>query len=95
MQWLDAHAAVLTYSYESLKIPYISNLKTKKVRNYLPDFLVTFTDGSQMLVEVKPKRKLEQAVVKKKLEAARAWVSAHGATLNVITEVELSVMGLL
>lgn len=95
LQWLDAHAAVKTFGYESVKIPYISNVRSKKLRNYLPDFLVEFTDGSLQLVEIKPKRRVPQATVQKKLKAAQSWCQEHGVTLVVLTEVELKVMGLL
>lgn len=95
LEWLDAHAAVKEYGYESVKIPYVSNVRTGKIRNYLPDFLVEFNDGSQQLVEIKPKRKLVQASVQKKLRAAEKWCRDHGVTLVVLTEVELSTMGIL
>ena len=95
MEWLDAHAAVKSFGYEVVKIPYVSNLKTKKLRTYYPDFLIEFNDGSLLLVEIKPSKKLVQAIVRKKLAAAEEWCSAHGATFQVITEHELKVMGLL
>jgi hypothetical protein len=95
LQWLDGHAAVKTFGYESIKIPYISNTRTGKVRNYFPDFLIEFNDGSKQLVEIKPKRKLKQLLIQKKLKAAEVWCLEHGASLVVITEVELKVMGLL
>lgn len=95
LKWLDAHAAVTTFGYESVKIPYVSNIRSGKLRNYLPDFLIEFNDGSKQLVEIKPKRKVAQSVVQKKLKAAEIWCREHGVTLVVITEVELKVMGLL
>jgi hypothetical protein len=95
MQWLDAEPTVITYGYETVKIPYVSNLRSGKVRNYYPDFLVELADGKKILVEVKPQNKLTQARVKKKLAAAQVWCSEHGASLQVITEVELVSMGLL
>jgi hypothetical protein len=95
LKWLDAHLMVRTFGYESVKIPYVSNLRTGKLRNYFPDFLVEFTDGSKQLVEIKPSKRLVQAGVKKKLEAAERWCQAHGVSLVVLTERELKVMGLL
>ena len=95
LHWLDAHAMVKDFGYESVKIPYVSNLRTGKVRHYYPDFFIEFTDGSKQLVEIKPKKRLSQANVQKKLKAAQEWCQAHGATLLVLTEVELKVMGLL
>ena len=95
MQWLDAHAAVRTYSYEAVKIPYVSNVRTCKLRNYLPDFLIEYVDGSKQLVEIKPKRKVQHVTVQKKLKAAELYCRAHGISLVILTEVELKVMGLL
>lgn len=95
MQYLDANEDVVNYRYEDVKIPYVSNARTGKLRSYWPDFLVTRTNGAQELVEIKPFRKLEQAKVQKKLKAAKQWCSDHGVTLVIVTEVELKVMGLL
>ncbi len=95
LQFLDANVEVLTFEYEKLKIPYISNIKTGKVRNYIPDILVSYVDGKKHLVEIKPKKRLDQVTVKKKLAAATIWCSAHGVTLEIITEVELRILGLL
>lgn len=95
MQWLDAEVTVASYGYETVSIPYVSNSRSGHQRRYFPDFLIEFTDGKRVLVEVKPSKRLVQARVQKKLAAARQWCGAHGASLQVITEVELSAMGLL
>ena len=95
LTYLDSHAAVKDFGYESVKIPYVSNVRSGKVRNYYPDFLIEFVDGSQQLVEIKPSKRVKQVRVQKKLRAAEQWCREHGVTLVVITEVELKVMGLL
>ena len=95
MQWLDADVGTLGYRYEDVVIPYVSNLKSGRIRKYWPDFLVQKTDGEQLLVEIKPKRKLDQGGVQKKLKAAALWCQAHGVTLVVLTEKELKQLGLL
>lgn len=95
MQHMDADPLVLSYLYEGVRIPYVSNVRTGKQRGYLPDFLVTRADGSRLLIEVKPSRKLCHATVQKKLKAAAAWCSDHGVALEVITERELKGLGLL
>jgi len=94
MLWFDAEPSVASYGYETISIPYVSNVRSGKVRRYYPDFLVEFTDGKRVLVEVKPKKRLYQAEVRKKLDAAQEWCGAHGVTLQVITEDELKGMGL-
>ena len=95
MQFLDAEPRVAAWDYEAVEVPYVSNLKTGKLRTYYPDFLVTYVDGLRELVEVKPSKRLAQARVQKKLKAAEGWCSAHGATLVVMTEVRLKELGLL
>lgn len=95
MQHMDDNDKVVSFQYEQVKIPYVSNVRTGKLRNYLPDFLVTYVDGSQHLVEIKPKKRLEQVKVAKKLKAAELWCREHGVTLEVVTEIELRAMGLL
>lgn len=95
MQWLDSCVDVATWDYECLIVPYVSNVRTGKLRKYYPDFLVTHADGSQELVEIKPARRVHQAKVAKKLAAAADHCRARGMTFNIVTEVELRVLGLL
>lgn len=77
-KFLDADPNVLEYGYECVSIPYISNLRTKKVRLYFPDFLVTYVNGTKKLIEVKRKDKLNDPKVLKKAEAAREWSKKQG-----------------
>lgn len=86
LKHLDADPTVVSYMYEGVCIPYVSNVRTGKVRKYYPDVLVEYADGSKKLVEIKPKKRVSQAAVQKKLKAAQAWCEAHGVTLEVITE---------
>jgi len=95
MEHMDSDDKVLRFEYEQVKIPYISNVRTGKIRHYYPDFLVTYVDGTQKLVEIKPKKRLDQAKVTKKLKAAEVWCREHGVTLAVLTEIELRLLGLL
>lgn len=95
MKYLDDNEDVFTWSYESVAIPYVSNLKTGKLRKYFPDFLVEFKNGSKQLVEIKPKKRVLQVKVQKKLKAAETWCREHGIALVVLTEHELRDMGLL
>jgi len=93
--YLDSLAEVKSWSYEKLVIEYLSNKKTGKIRKYYPDFYVEYVDGTRIVYEIKPRRKLEQATVKKKMEAAERWCLMHGATYKVLTEIQLKDMGLL
>lgn len=95
MKWFDVEPTVISYSYESVKIPYVNNVRSRRVRNYLPDFLVELVGGRQILVEVKPSKKLGHAQVKKKLAAAQVWCAERGIDLQVITEIDLRLLGVL
>jgi hypothetical protein len=95
MVHLDSDPTVERWTYEQTVIEYLSNIRTKKIRRYYPDFFVRYLDGREEIVEVKPKRKLDQVTVKKKAEAARLWCSDRGMTYRMLTEIELKEMGLL
>lgn len=51
MHQLDSDDTVETWNYEPLSIPYVLEEKT---RRYVPDFQVVLSDGTSLLVEVKP-----------------------------------------
>lgn len=93
-KYLDANPDVITYDYECLKIPYISNKKSGKVRNYKPDFLITFLTG-QIIVEIKPSRFVTKRAIVKKLEAGRIYAETHGMRYQIVTEHELKGLGLI
>jgi hypothetical protein len=95
MRHLDSSAEVKTWSYESVVIPYVSNVRTGKLRKYYPDFDVTMQDGQRCLIEIKPSKKLSHRTVQKKIAAAQQWCSDHGVTYKILTEIELKVMGII
>lgn len=95
MEYLDRDESVKEFKYECLKIPYMSNSRTKRVRNYIPDVLVTYVDGRQILVEIKPSSRVLNKTNVKKFEAATRWCVDSGIEFVVITEVELKRLGLL
>lgn len=95
MHYLDTNPDVSTWSYEKLTIEYVSNKRTGKVRKYYPDFYIELKTGEKLVIEIKQKRKLDNAVVKKKSAAAERWCLMHGASYKIITELDLKDMGLL
>ena len=76
MLHLDSNDDVLSYGYECVRIPYydIDNHK----RNYVPDFIITHSDGRRVLVEIKPKQFLNNVKTILKAEAARTYCSNNG-----------------
>lgn len=95
MQYLDGNDEVEFWTYEKTIIEYISNIKTRKIRRYYPDFFVKYKDGRVEVIEVKQKRKLDQKIVKKKTEAANEWCLQRGYSYKIITEIELKELGLI
>ncbi len=93
LEILDLDENVVQYFYEPVRIEYVSNVRTCKLRHYVPDFLVVTRDGQKLLVEVKPLRKLKNLIVQKKIKAGERWCLENGAKFVVLTEVDLKRMG--
>lgn len=91
-KYLDSDPNVEKFEYESLKIPYLSNKNTKKMRNYIPDFFVHYADGKKLLIEVKPIKRLGQLLVIKKSEAAKLWGLNNGVGYVFWTEQMIKVL---
>ncbi len=101
MQLFDGNPNILTWSSESIKIPY-QNPFTGKYTVYVPDFVVTYVDakGNQIteIIEVKPAKEtfLEKAKSQRakaavalntfKWAAAQAFANHHGMTFRVMNE---------
>lgn len=93
MQWLDENDAVETYAVESLRIPYYVD---DHKRWYVPDFLVTFSDGRRELWEVKPAQFIDNERTQFKAAAACAYCESKGiATYRLLTRVELEALEIL
>jgi hypothetical protein len=56
---------------------------------------VCYADGTRRLVEIKPSRKLDNVIVKKKIAAAEQWCKSNSVTFEIITEKELKHLNLL
>jgi hypothetical protein len=95
MERLDVDPEVVNWWYEPFFIPYVANVRTKKVRKYYPDFLIEYKDGKKCVVEIKPSRKLYQARNVKKINAAVAFCAEKGLEFEVLTEFELKKIGVL
>ena len=75
---LDNDPTVKSFEYESVKIPYMLNVRTRKIRNYIPDFIVQYIDGRKVIIEVKRTSALNNLIVMKKASAAREWAAKNG-----------------
>jgi hypothetical protein len=88
--YLDRCANVVSYSYESIIIPYISNVKTGKIRKYYPDFYVEYNDGTRKLIEVKRADRINSPKVVKKSEAAKKWCERNGVVFEIWSNIKIS-----
>ena len=101
MRFCDSNDHIISWSSESLVIPYINPLSGKKTR-YIPDFLIQYRNKHNKvvteLIEIKPKKQsvLESkasnrdraivAVNYAKWAAAQKWCQRNGLVFRVITE---------
>lgn len=90
-EMLDTDNNVESFVVEPFSIPYFRKEGNRKnLRNYVPDILVTYTDGSKKLVEVKPACYLEAVINIAKFTAAREKCLNEGWAFEVWTQKELS-----
>ena len=101
MRFCDSHPNITKWASENVKIPYRHPF-TGKITNYVPDFMVQYTDKNGKtrvdLIEIKPKAQTLQEKARDKYdkaslqvnavkwEAAQAWCKAKGLHFKVITE---------
>lgn len=95
LEHLDSNPLVETFIYEPFAIPYLSNLRTGKMRKYYPDLYVQMIDGSKGIIEIKPSAKIKKIAVVKKTLAAQNWCSKHDMQFSFITEIDLKCLGLM
>ena len=75
MKFLDNDPMVVTWDYECVRIPYCYD---DHKRWYVPDFIVSFVDGTRDMWEVKPKQFLETERVRLTAAAGEAYCKEHG-----------------
>lgn len=88
MKFLDSDLFIVSYDYESIKIPY---LYRKKKSNYIPDFII----DNKIIVEIKPKRHLLKKRNISKFYAAQEYCLKNSMTFKVITENDLKLLGII
>lgn len=68
-KYLDTNTNIVRWTFESLRIPYISPIDNKQ-HMYIPDFLIETKDKSgsieTILIEIKPKKQTIKPEMKKK-----------------------------
>jgi hypothetical protein len=93
MKWLDENYQVTTWEHESVRIPYRYN---ENKRHYVPDFIITFSDGHREMWEIKPKEFVKSQRVLTQATAARDYCGTYGiASFEILTAEGLSDRGVL
>ncbi len=83
---LEEMHEVMNYRVEPFSIPYFFE---GKERNYIPDLLVNFVDGTRKLFEIKPRNQLGVEQIKAKKLAAEQYCLARGISYEMITEITI------
>lgn len=72
---LENDVLVTNYMYEPFEVPYNDFYKVQ--RNYRPDLLILYTDGSIVVAEIKPTTMLGDFDVQAKAAAARKFIKEN------------------
>jgi len=87
---LENDDTVVSYVVEPFGIPY-KHPFDNKIHKYWPDILILYKSGALNMVEIKPKCKVDDAVVQRKAVAARAHIRRNNmdAEYLFITEEDI------
>lgn len=77
---LHKDTSVIKFEVEPFKIPYKFGSKNK---TYLPDILVTYRNGSKILVEIKTSQEVDFISNQTKFEAAHKYAEENGYKFEV------------
>lgn len=78
---LEEDEEVTNYMYEPFEVSYIDFYKTQ--RNYRPDLLILYKDGSIVIAEIKPSTMLADYDVQAKANAAKKFIKDNYKNINV------------
>lgn len=105
ISYLESSPSVLRWASEPICITYINKWDMKQ-HHYWPDFLVEFTDGTKMLIEIKPRYQTTPpdasatTNMKKnfvtnycKWDAATRWCERNGIVFKILTEKTILKLG--
>jgi len=82
IQKIDEDESIVSAIFEPFVVPYFYD----QGRNYIPDILIIYTDGTKKLVEIKPSCFLEAEINKCKFSAAQKYCNEKGMIFEVWTE---------
>ena len=73
INYCENHPSIKRWASEPIKIKYFSRLDGKEI-NYYPDFVIEKTNGSRIIVEIKPKSQTYKPTVYDNLWSKEAWI---------------------
>lgn len=85
-RFLEKDDSVIAYKVESFSIPYTFD---EKRRRYVPDLIVTYKDGRQKLIEIKPSSMINLPINQAKAAAAIEYCSSRSIDFCFWTEITL------
>lgn len=88
-KYLDWRSDILKFEKDKVRIWYPFR---GKQRVYVIDFLITYSDKKQELVEVKPKERIKEEINQAKFKAAESWCLDKSINFIVVTQNELSLI---
>lgn len=91
-EYLDQDPDVSFYEHEPFELKWVSNVRTGRVRIYIPDFLIVYCDGRKKLVEVKSLRFLNKKHVQKKAVIGKSWAQKNNATYEFWTDQKIKAL---
>ncbi len=84
MERLDADPVVTKWmKRHGISISWVDS--QKHMRRYNPDFLVEYTDGKKVLIEVKDPTRIDSDEVQRKRKAAEIWCKRRGMEYVIAT----------
>ena len=82
-EYLDKNEEVVNFLSEPFSLPYYYD---NNKRHYIPDILVSYKNGSQTLIEIKPEYQVTAIKNQAKFKAAQEYCDSKGILFEVWTE---------
>ncbi len=85
MKYLEADPEVAKWQKRhDISIPWID--ENGRTRKYRPDFLVEYTDGRKVIIEIKGSDMMDSPSVLRKRSAAQEWCRLRGMSYELTTK---------
>lgn len=88
---LEEDENVVSFKFESIRISYYYSAEDDRLRkrHYIPDFLVSYKDGRNIIIEIKPECYLQTAINVAKFASARIFCDENNFDFQVWTQKDI------